>query len=313
MQQNNLCLFRLYGNHPLIQSLNKCSDILIRISPKPDADKFLDYLRIKNQCQIFYTMISIERNQCKLWDQIEFNWFPTNDGLYTMAMLHSLGYLFDDKYLTNQTLQGTILELSEEDENRFYQLGVKAFKELQKCHWFDLSTIFNRTQFDQIRPTVSANRMFYVGVIHLTPTRLSILPKRETKGNRAMRHELFQGEHTFCLVDLIPDPSEQYLSSDPNALAYFQGTFESGIELGRNRYHLFGSSNSQLKEHSFWFIKASTFDEIDQKRLQLGELNRIKNLGTYVARLGLWFSTTSPTGVSEYEYFKENTSFSCVD
>jgi hypothetical protein len=120
-----------------------------------------------------------------------------------------------------------------------------------------------------------------------------------------MRHELFQGEHSFCLVDLKPNPSEEYLTNDADALAYFQRTFESGIELGRNRYHLFGSSNSQLQEHSFWFIKASTLDEIDQKRSQLGELSRIDNLGTYAARLGLWFSTTSPTGVSEYEYFSK--------
>jgi hypothetical protein len=101
-------------------------------------------------------MISIERNQCKSWDKIEFNWYPTNDALYAMSMLHSLGYLFDDKYLMNQTLQNTMVDLSEEDENRFYQLAVRAFYELKKCHWFDLTTIFNRKQFDQIRKLVNS-------------------------------------------------------------------------------------------------------------------------------------------------------------
>jgi hypothetical protein len=135
------------------------------------------------------------------------------------------------------------------------------------------------------------------------------MPKKETKGNRVMRHELFQGEHNFCLVDLIPDPPEKYLTNDADALEYFQKVFKTGIELGRNRYHLFGSSSSQLKEHSFWFIKASTLDEIDQKRSELGQLDRIDNLGTYAARLGLWFSTTSPTNVSKYGSMNEEIYF----
>ena len=121
----------------------------------------------------------------------------------------------------------------------------------------------------------------------------------KAKGHRAMRHKLLQGENNFCLVNLLPDPSEIYLTNDSNALAYFQKIFESGIQFGNTCYHLFGSSNSQLKEHSFWFIKAATLDEIDQKRLQLGHLESITNLGTYVARLGLWFSASLPTDVSE--------------
>jgi hypothetical protein len=143
-------LFRLYGNDPIIQSLSRCSSILIHISSKLDADKFLDYLRIKNKCQIFYTMISIEHNPHKSWDKIEFNWYQTNDALYAISMLHSLGYLFEDKYLTNQSLQRTMVDLAEKDEKRFYQLAVKAFNELKKCHWLDLTTIFNQKQFKKI-------------------------------------------------------------------------------------------------------------------------------------------------------------------
>jgi hypothetical protein len=127
------------------------------------------------------------------------------------------------------------------------------------------------------------------------------MPKEKTKGNRVMRLESLQGENNFCLVYLKPDPPEMYLTSDTDALAYFQKIFENGIEVGRYRYHLFGASNSQLKYHSFWFIKASTLNDIDQKRLQLGRLDKITNLGTYAARLGLWFSETSSTGVRKYD------------
>lgn len=282
----------MYGNNPIIESLNRCSDILIRISSKSNADQFLNYLHDKYSCQVFYTRISIEHNSCKPWDKIEFNWYPTNESLYAISMLHSLGYLFDDKYLMNQSLQGVMVELAVTDEKRFYQLALTAFYELKKCHWLDLTTIFN-----QIRIEVNNDKWHHVGVVNLTPTRLYIMPKDKIKGHRAMRYKLFQDENNFCLVNLKPDPSDEYLTSDKNALAYFQNIFETGIELGRNRYHLFGSSNSQLKEHSFWFIKASSLEDIDQKRLQLGRFNEITNLGTYVARLGLWFSTSSPTNV----------------
>ena len=153
--------------------------------------------------------------------------------------------------------------------------------------------------------------MSYVGVVHLTPTRLYILPKKETQGHRAMRHESFDGANDFCLVDLQADPLEKYLPNDSNALKYFRSVFESGIDIGRKRFYPFGSSSSQLRKHlqlfgtstpqssrhSFWFVRASSLDEIDGKRRQLGRLDQIDNLGTYAARLGLWFSTCFPTGV----------------
>ncbi len=78
-----------------------------------------------------------------------------SDGLYGMSMLHSLGYLFDDKYLMNKSLQSAMLELAENDGKRFYQLALKACDELKKCHWLDLITIFNQKQFDQIQIKVN--------------------------------------------------------------------------------------------------------------------------------------------------------------
>ena len=115
-------------------SLRRCSEIVIRIDSKAFADQFLDYLRHGCKYDIFYTNISIEQSSCKSWDKIEFNWYPSTDATYSMALLHSLGYLFDDKYMMNDQLQGRMVELSEENEERFYQLALQAFQNLQKCH-----------------------------------------------------------------------------------------------------------------------------------------------------------------------------------
>ena len=122
------------------------------------------------------------------------------------------------------------------------------------------------------------------------------MPKEEdTIGHRAMRHKAFGGSKNFCIVYLKPDPPDFYLNEDTG---HFRHVFTNGIDIGRDRFHLFGSSNSQIKEHAFWFIKASSLMDVQQKRAQLGELNQIDNLGTYAARLGLWFSKSSSTGVS---------------
>ena len=128
-----------------------------------------------------------------------------------------------------------------------------------------------------------------MGVIHLTPTGTSVMPKEKVKGHRALRHPSFQGENDFCLVYLHSDRS--------HTIAYFQHVFKTGVEIAGVRYHLFGSSNSRMKTHSFWWVKAQSLDEIAEKRLQMGQLNSIENLGTYVARLGLWFSDSNSTGV----------------
>jgi hypothetical protein len=126
------------------------------------------------------------------------------------------------------------------------------------------------------------------------------MPKEKTKGHRALRHSLFNGLNDFCLVYLKPDPPNIYFNDNPQILEYFQELFQTGLELNGYHYYLFGASNSQLKEHSFWFLKGLSLEDVHKKRELLGEFHRIKNLGTYVARLGLWFSKTDPTNVRIY-------------
>ena len=100
-------------------------------------------------------MIVVECNPCQSWDKIEFNWYATENAQYAISMLHSLGYLFEDKYLTNQNLQNVMIDFVEKDDQRFYQLATIAFRHLQDCHWLDLNTIFNQKQFDQTQIEVN--------------------------------------------------------------------------------------------------------------------------------------------------------------
>lgn len=292
---------RVYGNDPIVQSLHQCSDLLICISPKSAADSFLDELQINHQCKIFYTTITIQHHTHR-WSNIHWDDYRTDYNRYAVAMLHSLGHVFDDKYLMNSTIRTRMIELAEHDHKLFYQLCLEACSELRKCHWRDLTTIFDQ----QSVKIIHNDQSIYVSVIHLTPSRCLIMEKEKTKGHRAMRHRSFDGVEDFCLVYLKPDPPNIYLNENSQLLEYFREIFQIGLDLYGNRYHLFGSSNSQLKEHSFWFIKAFSLEDIHQKRQILGKFDQIRNLGTYVARLGLWFSKTDPSDVSLTESLNRN-------
>jgi hypothetical protein len=122
------------------------------------------------------------------------------------------------------------------------------------------------------------------------------MPLELTQGHRALRHKAFNGIDDFCLVYLKPDSSAKYVSKCDR----YKEVLESGIEICNYRYHLFGLSNSQLREHSYWFIRATSLEEIHQKRQLLGDFSEIYNIGKYVARLGLWFSKSDPTNVSYF-------------
>lgn len=319
----------MLGNHPVVRSLIPCSEVLICISPKSQANKLLDCLQCQHNFRLFYTIISIQT--CgKNWSADELKWFLTDETRYSVEMLHSLGYVFDDKYLFNSTIRNRIIRCAEEDQQTFYQLVQLAIAQLRKCHWTDLLNIFNvnkwrsvsvahrqvvekRKKIDQLELFVFAflvvqidDKTVLVPVVHLTPTRLSIMAKEKSKGHRAMRHPAFHSVDDFCLVYLKPDPPNLYLNDHPETIKYFEEIFRRGIELIGQRFHLFGTSNSQIKEHSFWFLKASSLDEIHRKRQLLGRFDQINNVGTYVARLGLWFSKTEPTDVSRSI---ENTDF----
>ncbi|CAF1495011.1 unnamed protein product [Adineta steineri] len=294
---NMISIEKMYGNNPIVQSLNQCTDFLICLSPKSNVDRFLNYFQINYNYTIYYTIITIQRNHDQ-WSNNYLNSYRTENTRYSISMLHSLGYVFDDKYLNNTILRNQMIELAEENEWNFYNLSLEAYEQLEKCHWFDLTKIFNKNSRKRIS---KENNIQYISVIYLTPTRLLIKPKEKTKGHRILHYSLFKNINHFCLVYIKPDPPNLYLNSNNQMLEYFQDRFQNGIELNGYTYHLFGASNSQIKDHSFWFLKASSLDEIHQKRQLLGEFHTIRNLGTYVARLGLCFSKTDPTYI-EFKY-----------
>ncbi len=69
-------------------------------------------------------------------------------------------------------------------------------------------------------------------------------------------------------------------------------------------YCYFGSSGSQMKKQEFWFMAPVGFNSVDavskvnETRIALGNLKKIQNVATYIARVGLYLTTSKPTDVS---------------
>ena len=66
----------------------------------------------------------------------------------------------------------------------------------------------------------------------------------------------------------------------------------------------FGSSGSQMKKAQFWSMAPVNTgsdqapSKVNGARLTLGSFHDIRNVATYIARVGLYLTTSKPTAVS---------------
>ena len=71
-----------------------------------------------------------------------------------------------------------------------------------------------------------------------------------------------------------------------------------GIQSLGSTFKFMGASTGQLKEMAFWFIHLPPdLKTIADAYSVLGDFSSIKNIATYIARVGQFFSTTWHLGV----------------
>lgn len=199
-----------------------------------------------------------------------------------------------------------MIDLAKKDEHGFYQLALHAYHLLKMHDKCDLSEVLSVENFNRIRDvlqqntndssigTCSQQSTQYVATIQVTPTVTDLMPMQWTQGHRALRHPAFNGVEDFCLVYFKPNPPQRYV----NECSRYRQVLQAGITVCNRQYHFLGVSNSQLHEFSYWFVRANSIKEIQEKRRQLlGDFTGNFNIGKYVVRLGLWFSKSDPTGV----------------
>lgn len=135
-----------------------------------------------------------------------------------------------------------------------------------------------------------------VAQIVITPTKYFFLPKEPVFQNRLIRK---YGEDFFIRVVLRDEDFEKVSTVQSHAvvkiLERMKTFFKDGFQIKTRHYDFLGCSNSQLREHSFWFFHPHDGITSESIRNSSGELSTERCVVSYVSRFGLCFYSTRKT------------------
>jgi hypothetical protein len=109
------------------------------------------------------------------------------------------------------------------------------------------------------------------------------------------------GRFSRCLLGFYAESVElryRYKKILQNGLSFKSFSYKQLM------YCYFGSSASQMKKQEFWFMTPVNIDsvraaaKVKEARIALGDLKKIKNIATHIARVGLYLTTSKPTDVN---------------
>ncbi|UJR27363.1 hypothetical protein I4U23_008655 [Adineta vaga] len=227
---------------------------------------------------------------------------------YAIEMLRSLGYLFLDKYLIYEKFQHILNLDREQSPKDFYELCFKLWDKLKKNHCYSLEDIFNDD--DKSNRKLSKTR-YQIPHFIITPLRNLIQPMHETIGHRAMRQYTSEKGFQWMLVYIRDEDGLKKINDINNNRELrerYKNLLQEGICLGsysfeQLTYYYFGSSGSQMKKQEFWFMSpvnesaTNAASKVNEARTILGDLKKIRNVATYIARVGLYLSSSKSTDI----------------
>ena len=295
----------------LTDILSKSSDLLLQFDPPVNAWTFLLNLPIighteNNKRQDGNFQINFAVFKSENWphtDRIRQHGFNSFKSRYSIEMLQSLGYVFIDKYTTSPAIQNSFRLIENVSPKKFHDFCSSLYKALKSDHCLSVDDLIkthlpnkDKTESTRIDMASVDDRFVSVRHITITPTRVILKPFCREIGNRALRR---RGVEKYIRVH-IREENDEMLDVLPEKIrSRFKRKMLHGFECMDKVYYCIGSSTSQMKNFSYWFTTLNEGETIDQVRAQFGDFTNIKNVATYVARVGLYFSTSSSTGVSD--------------
>ncbi|XP_028390591.1 uncharacterized protein LOC114515528 [Dendronephthya gigantea] len=127
----------------------------------------------------------------------------------------------------------------------------------------------------------------------ITPTRILVYPPEVMVKNRVLRH--YESDDFLCVSVREEDLSKLSMGrgSIDLLLDSVNEILNNGLNIAGKAFQFLASSNSQLRNHSCWFVGPS-FQSEDVRRW-MGDFSHISCVATYMARMGQCFSTSVDT------------------
>ncbi|XP_068758712.1 uncharacterized protein [Montipora capricornis] len=127
----------------------------------------------------------------------------------------------------------------------------------------------------------------------ITPTRLLLYPPEVMVKNRVLRH--YDPDNFLCVS--IRDENLSKLSAGGGSLDLLlddiNRILDEGLAIAGQQFRFLGSSNSQLRNHSCWFVEPRL--RPDNIRRWMGDFTKIRCVASFMARMGQCFSTSIDT------------------
>ncbi|CAF4060655.1 unnamed protein product, partial [Rotaria sordida] len=312
MKQVRICADQ--ENVPFIEDLANCSDVVFYFPPSQDKPwYFLSYFLLDRpeRYEINFSCFKVsdwskENNRNQRPDPFNYRNASFQDR-YCLQMLISLGYVFRDKWaqLTDQELTWNTWDVNER-----YTLCCFAVEKLREDHGYDLRRTKNDynqarkklkelvSDTDEQVASVDSSQRLKVAFCTLTPLKIIFQPFEVTTGSRALRNPQLGGVERFLLVHFRDEDNRQLRVSNANIKGRLRNSMQNGIELFNKKFKYMGASTGQMKEKAFWFIDLpSPLKNIQEAHKILGDFSDIKNIATYIARVGQYFSSTWPVNI----------------
>ncbi|KAI0838177.1 RdRP-domain-containing protein [Hypoxylon sp. FL0890] len=137
----------------------------------------------------------------------------------------------------------------------------------------------------------------WVRKVVITPTTMYLSSPAPEPSNRILRHYA-NYEDRFLRVQFTDELMKGRIFPAPdhakdNALFNrVHRTLQNGIRIGGRHFQYLASGNSQFRENGAWFFCPTDFLTCDNIRNWMGDVNHIRIVAKYAARLGQCFSTT---------------------
>ncbi|CAF3568479.1 unnamed protein product [Rotaria sp. Silwood1] len=302
-------------NVSFIQEIVHCSDVVFHFTPSPDIPwLFLSHFLISDShaYELNFSCFKIsdwskENNKNQRPDPFNFNNASFQDR-YSLQMLISLGYVFRDKWaqLTDQELNWHKWNVNER-----HALCCFAVEQLSKDHGYDLTrteydynerrkkTKKSDNDMDDKAMLIDDRKRLKVAFCTLTPLKIIFQPFEVTTGSRALRNPQFGGVERFLLVHLRDEDNRLLRVSNKSIEKRVRNSMQNGIELFKRKFKYMGASTGQMKQMSYWFMDLPpNIKNITEAHQKLGTFDDIKNIATYIARVGQYFSTTWPINIT---------------